>query len=367
MTDFVRIQRPSIDETVWRPTIPLVVLERCENNSELAVWIALRWLIAAFPKRKGFGRREIARRARVSQGRVVGYIEELIKLGLIKIVGEEQMGNLAPRPIYSIDMHNLERISSEIVLGVLASWGVHTPPSLAPPEQMQLALSHTAGPDRVQNYSADNLYENQTVSPAKNEADPPNFPGLDRVQRTDPPGLDRVQRASPPGLDGVQTPGLHRVHIKEGVEGGRELTLSPDQDNAGDPLARAEPPSLVQMWHDVCPAPRAADRYVLEKLIAEYGEYWVRRAIQSMATNPIRKVTAIQTTLERWRDGDSWGSDAPSRQHKKAAYEQQAEQRPRAASERRRDGSPASRPTSSDRTPPWADSGGSVLVGGSSD
>ena len=48
--DFVFLKPPAIDPAVWRPDVPLIVLERTASKEQLCVWIAVRWLMAAFPR-----------------------------------------------------------------------------------------------------------------------------------------------------------------------------------------------------------------------------------------------------------------------------------------------------------------------------
>lgn len=142
---YLHTQPPPIDPAVWRTEIPLIVAERCNSPHLLAVWFALRWLMAAFPQSRGFGTRIIAQRARVSHKYVTGWVAELIEHGLVEVIGEEPMRNLAPRPIYTIPLHRLEAMSNAMAVDVLMNYGVKHLPSPPPsnPDQLPLAMDTT--------------------------------------------------------------------------------------------------------------------------------------------------------------------------------------------------------------------------------
>jgi hypothetical protein len=108
MDPIVFLKPPKIDPAVWRPDVPLIVLETCltpgtvrvvekgiskdvevEPAKLICVWLAIRWLMAAFPKRRGFGTRLIARRAGVNQKYVTRWTGKLIELGLLEQIAEE--------------------------------------------------------------------------------------------------------------------------------------------------------------------------------------------------------------------------------------------------------------------------------------
>ena len=131
---------------LWRTTIPLVVRVRCGRHKGLiATWIAIHWLIVlhAAGGRRAFGMREIAQEAGVGRNELAGprgYIQRLVALGLLAIVGYEPVpGAKEPRPIYHIDLTELERQSLDLVPAVLRERQLPPPPRPAP-DPRQLAL-----------------------------------------------------------------------------------------------------------------------------------------------------------------------------------------------------------------------------------
>jgi hypothetical protein len=109
-------------DEVWHPSTLLVVMETCRAHRyplAMVVWIAITCLLAldAEHGQRGFGQREIAEQAGVSRSTVSKSIDFLVAHNLLKIVGHEQVsGNhprgFKPRPIYQIDMHDLEQRST---------------------------------------------------------------------------------------------------------------------------------------------------------------------------------------------------------------------------------------------------------------
>jgi hypothetical protein len=135
-------QPPKIDPAVWRPETPLIVDELCDTPEQVAVWRAIRWLLAAYPNRRGFGTREIEKRAKVSRKKVKKIVDKLAAKGLIEIVGYEYVGFPTPRPIYSIDLKRLERDSNDMTAEVLLNWHIYDPPPPPPaPNQMDMFTS----------------------------------------------------------------------------------------------------------------------------------------------------------------------------------------------------------------------------------
>jgi hypothetical protein len=136
---------------LWRTTVPLVVRERCKRHKGLiATWTAIHWLIVlhAASGRTHFGMREIAEEAGVGRNELAGatgYIQRLVALGLIRIVGYRSFRGLRePRPVYRIDLAELERLSLDLVPGVLRDRHIDRPPPIVPdPRQLQLALVPT--------------------------------------------------------------------------------------------------------------------------------------------------------------------------------------------------------------------------------
>jgi len=145
------LKPPKIDPAVWRPDVPLVVLERCETKEQLIVWIAIRWLVAAFPQEKGFGTRKIAVRAKVNQKYVSRWCAELVDLQLLERTGDESVAGFAhSRPIYTVPLRKLEQISCEMAIDVLLRWGAPLPPPTPGREQLRLELLDATDPSEVQ-------------------------------------------------------------------------------------------------------------------------------------------------------------------------------------------------------------------------
>lgn len=133
---------------LWRTTVPLVVRERCKRHKGLiATWTAVHWLIVlhAASGRAHFGMREIAEEAGVGRNELAGptgHIQRLVDLGLLRIVGYKAFKGLRePRPVYHIDLSELERLSLELVPSVLRERQIDRPPPAAPdPRQLRLAM-----------------------------------------------------------------------------------------------------------------------------------------------------------------------------------------------------------------------------------
>jgi len=131
---------------LWRTTLPLVVRLSCGRHKGLiATWTAIHWLIVLYAAsgRCAFGMREIAQEAGVGRNELAGpkgYIQRLVDLGLLRIVGYEPVpGVKEPRPIYHIDLADLERASLELVPALLCERRLPPPPRPAPdPRQLTL-------------------------------------------------------------------------------------------------------------------------------------------------------------------------------------------------------------------------------------
>lgn len=141
----------STNPELWRTTVPLVVRERCKRHKGLvATWTAIHWLIVlhAASGRAHFGMREIAEEAGVGRNELAGptgHIQRLVDLGLVRIVGYKAFRGLRePRPVYHIDLVELERLSLDLVPDVLREHHIDRPPPAAPdPRQLRLTLVPT--------------------------------------------------------------------------------------------------------------------------------------------------------------------------------------------------------------------------------
>lgn len=131
---------------LWRSSVPLIVRIRCARHKGLILtWLAIHWLIVAHAASglRAFGMREIAQEAGVGRNELAGpngHIQRLVALGLLSIVGYQPVAGLRePRPIYQIDLAELERQSLEIAPALLRERHLAPPPRPAPdPRQLSL-------------------------------------------------------------------------------------------------------------------------------------------------------------------------------------------------------------------------------------
>ena len=298
MDPIVFLKPPKIDPAVWRPDVPLVVIERCltaarasgekkvDPSKLICTWLAIRWLMAAFPKRRGFPTRLIAERAGAHMTSITAWCHKLMLLGLLSQVGEEPIvRNLAhATPIYSIPLSELERISHDICLEILIKLGGESDETESQSSD-QLTLDLPL-PDATQKSFSDRLSD-QTSDRLSDHRD----------GRTDDHGTDDHARA------------------REKKPRGRPKNAPPV------PPAPPNQPPLphhpLVLWANACTTPRSIDGAQLEALAAAhdeatagYGLYWVGRAIlAASADEDVRSIRKVKTILDRWHDTQSYGSD----------------------------------------------------------
>lgn len=121
--------------------VPFVVRRRC-NPHQLAVWLAIRFLLDV-TERKALGAREIAREAGLtSYPRVCGWIDDLVELGLLEIMGHEEIrGASHDRPIYRIPWERLLDNSLREAEDYLTTIGrAYRPKPSTPHEQLTLDM-----------------------------------------------------------------------------------------------------------------------------------------------------------------------------------------------------------------------------------
>ena len=302
MDPIVFLKPPKIDPAVWRPDVPLIVLETCltpgtvrvvekgiskdvevEPAKLICVWLAIRWLMAAFPKRRGFGTRLIARRAGVNQKYVTRWTGKLIELGLLEQIGEEAFDNLCagnPRPVYAIPLDRLERESNEIALSVLTRWGdeeqLPPPPS---PDQTAFDLGLPA-------------------AAASRRSDPIRDHGSDPIR-------DHREGGMIHGREGGSPPPAKK---------------SPGRPASPPPAPPTLPPLTAHptaLWARACGTPRPTDPDQLATLAAAhdaptggYGWYWVGRAILAASLDAdVRSLRKVRAILDRWQAEAAYGSD----------------------------------------------------------
>jgi hypothetical protein len=123
--------------------LPLVVLERCQSTYQLAVWVALRWLLAAYPVAEGFSYAQIGKRAGVDREEVGRLLAELLRAELIVKAGSAKVRHTpGERERYSIDLAELVQMSVLSVYDVLSRWNVRKAKPY-PKEQHALQLDDT--------------------------------------------------------------------------------------------------------------------------------------------------------------------------------------------------------------------------------
>ncbi|NCC35309.1 MAG: hypothetical protein EOM24_25350, partial [Chloroflexia bacterium] len=120
--EFIGFDPHVLNPELWRTTQPLIVRWLCQNHKGMiATWTAIHWLIVFYAGkgRCALGVRQIAEQASVGRNELTGptgYLQRLVDLGLIQIVGYEHIpGFKAPRPIYAVDLADLERKSINLV------------------------------------------------------------------------------------------------------------------------------------------------------------------------------------------------------------------------------------------------------------
>lgn len=318
-----------INATVLQPAVPLVVLERCPSAQHITVWLALRWLKALFPERQGFNSREIAAVARVNRkyvagkrkdkrsadGTQPGWLEDLARLGLLVPAGEITLPGCNPLKLYDIPLAALEQESAAIAATVLARWGAPQPapqgPADPPADRLPDPLGQCAAPatpleDRESDPLGDTLPDplegrrkDRRIMEGGREASTHANEMEDRAappQRT--PIADTYTSISSPALPAPPD----------------EIFLEHQQWQPG-----AVPSHPLDLWRKACPIARPIDNEHLKALALEhnatsggYGWYWVGRAILAASLNEnINSVAKIRRVMMRWRDEDSYGSDAP--------------------------------------------------------
>jgi hypothetical protein len=330
MDPIVFLKPPKLDPAVWRPDIPLIVIERCLNapptaggervdpSKLICTWLAIRWLTAAFPKQRGHGVRQIARRAGTHTEGITRWCERLLALGVLEKVGEEEpprnLSKAKPQPIYAIPLHELERISSEIALDVLIRCGGEAPPPLpAPDSQMTLDFPHSdavpgSASDRITDQASDRITDQASDRITDQASDRITDQASDRI--TDQ-ASDRITDHGEGGR--VGRVGDH-AHAPQRTRG-RPRSFPPPPDPP--PNAPALPAHPLKLWQDACPRPRPIDAQHLAALAAEHdaatgghGLYYVGRAIlKASQVEDVRSVLKIRKILSRWRAEASYGSD----------------------------------------------------------
>jgi hypothetical protein len=311
-------QPEELPSWVLRTELPTIVRERCDTAGQISVWLAIRWLLALQSRQSlSLGSREIAERAKVNVKSVSVYTTDLVRLGLLEIVGEEKVPGLKnKRPIYRIP-RAIEEENATFTWQWLAR---HDAPSNAPPHDGQLALplpdallggvtdpktDQMTDPKTDQCHDASDPKTDQMTDPKTDQSDPKTD------QMTDPKTDQSLiqKRISMDGrMDGRMEGGKRARAKKVG------RPQSPPPTPEGHPPLSKHP---LDLWTDVCTAPRRADDHNLARLAVEhdgptngYGWYFVGVAILMGAiSQDIRSIGKLKTILGRWRSENSYGSD----------------------------------------------------------
>lgn len=164
-----------------RTEIPTVVADLCEDACDLAVWRAIRWLIAISGReRLGIDARTVALHAKVDMKTALRCINGdnpasmakrrprnrkrgLVDLGLLEVCAHQAVGNLKPRPVYRIPRW-IEEKNAFHTRALLGHLGV---PSVGQPSPNQVALPLDLEPPDpyVEQNSADNPMSEAATDP----------------------------------------------------------------------------------------------------------------------------------------------------------------------------------------------------------
>ncbi|MBX0329888.1 hypothetical protein K2Z83_19675 [Oscillochloris sp. ZM17-4] len=321
--------------------------------------------------------REIALEAGVGRNELAGprgYIQRLVALGLLIIVGYEPVpGAKEPRPIYHIDLTELERQSLDLVPTVLRERQLPPPPRPAPdPRQLALFAPDEPTPARIPirmpeiGHAPATAPESgqpkgatpeigrvcpeigtgavilvpesgqpQRRAPDSGTGSPGNGTGMsdsgtDLARNRDGEGMserkDRVSESAHTHAD------MHQIAAQAAqtvIQLLRQQGAIPIQASPNAPASQlptpADQPTLpadpLTMWHGDRETIPARERYQLAMLISEmdrptngHGAYWVGRAIL-IADRCVSERTQplslnyLRGMLRRWQREDSWGSD----------------------------------------------------------
>lgn len=288
---------------------PLIVRRRC-NPHQLAVWMSIRFLMDT-TDREALGSREIAEEAGMaSHTRVAGWIDDLITLGLLTVVGSEPIpGMHHNRPIYCIPWKKL--FSDSIIEAEKSISGTKKRKRGRPPgrHELQSAMAFSVHDREQCNTVIDReqslfTMENSTVHDRSQSTVPDREHGKEGRKEVGKEGLMRAPRKargrpkSPPPVSATPPP----------------EPLAPPAAPAGAPALSAHP---LDLWAQACTDVRPIHAGQLATLAAEHdgataghGWYWVGRAILAAAlTEDIRQTSKVRITLDRWRSTESYGSE----------------------------------------------------------
>lgn len=317
-----------VDPAVYRTDIPLIVVERCRDpgpgedggkldfKTLLAVWYGLRWLMAAFPHRRGFGQRVISEVAGVDQKYIHKYLRAHRRLETVAEVGRERYEHLTgsdgrpkEQPVYSIPLDDLDRESSARAAALIVAW-----------DRRLFGGELRAGPAPI---------EAQLALDLDVEHDPP--PGPPPGMRTSAPDPLRDQETLIRGSRMHAPAVCPSVSQSEGATFGRSAPPDSAQPEPLTPLVPPPPPSgerpLAQHPLTFLHSQRepGADAPTFALLAAEHdaptgghGWYWLGRAIDAglVAQGGIEHVRDLyrltRSVLDSWRKRETYGAPPPT-------------------------------------------------------
>jgi hypothetical protein len=239
---------------LWRTSVPRIVRHLCRGQRGekglVLTWMAIHYLIVLWSAegRSDFGVRDIAEEAGVGRNQLTGpdgYIQQLVTLGLLHIVGSRRIPGLKePRPVYAIDLLDLERRSMRLVPDILNSKGVRPPPRPArSPEQLALFdASASTEQDSQPHQPAPALHPREAATHANGTATHANGTeqpwGVPATNVSGTAATETVTAMHQEEPDGVQT--VTGAHYEEpGMHAGMPEThqnapgIAPDRDIEG--------------------------------------------------------------------------------------------------------------------------------------
>lgn len=303
--------------------VPLVV-RRCCTPHQLTVWLALRVLLELRPG-AAFGLRDIGHEANLTSiPRIAGWIDDLVKLGFLEIAGYEEVPNLArPRTVYRIPWKEIYEKNILEVERYLIQLGLGRAKT-APTNPHQRAL----------------------------ELDPPVSEGSQAPVSEGSQGsvILRIQEDPSPcirSITGACDPSDTHVRKEVSKESARFAQTDPEPDPEPDPprgagrprTPPANPPGEPPLSRHPVDVVRAQtgraplQAHLFAQLAAEhdgptggYGWYWVGRALEAGVLaaggeDQVRNWIALpRSILRRWRESESYGSDAPAAPRRPRTY-----------------------------------------------
>jgi hypothetical protein len=289
--------------------VPLLVRRKC-THYHLSCWLAVRMLIDVLGVRS-FGSRDVAREMNTrSYPRVASAMADLLAMGLIKLVGTEEMpGGLHDRGVYAIPWEHLLEESIRLALRELGEERRYRrAPPPPPAEQLQLDMLLADGTPAVI----------ARLTPAVAGAAPPSDSAASPTLAVSSPGDATSAPTFATALVGEQRGPASRAALAEIP---RAIPTSPPADAfTAHPQWRYCGPLVAHplaLWGDSTENPTRMDLAILSLYAGQhdaptggYGWYWVGVAITMLASGrPISNHRAVKVVLDSWQVRDAYGAD----------------------------------------------------------